>query len=40
MKQLARAGVDLSTPDTVQAVVNQLDVLVTRLEGLSTRLDS
>jgi len=36
MKQLAKAGVDLSTPDTVQAVVNQLDVLVTRLESLTT----
>ncbi|MDZ4865761.1 MAG: M3 family metallopeptidase, partial [Alphaproteobacteria bacterium] len=34
MKQLAKAGVDLSTPDTVQAVVNQLDILVTRLESL------
>lgn len=32
MKQLARAGVDLSTPDTVQAVVSQLDRLVTQLE--------
>lgn len=38
MKQLARAGVDLSTPETVQAVIDQLDALVTRLD--STRLDS
>jgi len=38
MKQLAKAGVDLSTPDTIQAVVTQLDTLVTRLD--STRLDS
>jgi oligoendopeptidase F len=32
MAQLKRAGVDLSQPDTVQAIVNQLDGLVTRLE--------
>jgi hypothetical protein len=32
MAQLKRAGVDLSEPDTVRAVVNQLDDLVTRLE--------
>jgi len=32
MKLLARAGVDLSQPDTVRAVVEQLDGLVTRLE--------
>ncbi len=32
MKQLAKAGVDLSTPETVQAVIAQLDRLVTRLE--------
>lgn len=32
MKQLAKAGVDLSTPDTVQAVIAQLDRLVTQLE--------
>ena len=32
MEQLKRAGVDLSQPDTVQAVINQLDGLVTRLE--------
>jgi oligoendopeptidase F len=32
MEQLRRAGVDLSQPDTVRAVVNQLDGLVTRLE--------
>ncbi len=34
MVQLANAGVDLSQPDTVQAVVDHLDVLVTRLEQL------
>jgi len=32
MNLLARAGVDLSEPDTVRAVVTQLDGLVTRLE--------
>jgi len=32
MEQLKKAGVDLSQPDTVLAVVNQLDNLVTRLE--------
>jgi oligoendopeptidase F len=32
MELLKKAGVDLSQPDTVQAVVNQLDNLVTRLE--------
>ncbi len=33
MDLLARAGVDLSQPDTVRAVVAQLDALVTRLES-------
>ena len=33
MALLARAGVDLSAPATVRAVVDQLDDLVTRLEG-------
>ena len=33
MEQLKKAGVDLSKPDTVQAMVNQLDDLVTRLEA-------
>ncbi len=33
MNLLARAGVDLSQPDTVRAVVEQLDGLVTRLES-------
>jgi oligoendopeptidase F len=32
MELLKKAGVDLSQPDTVRAVVNQLDDLVTRLE--------
>jgi len=34
MKQLAKAGIDLSQPDTVAAVVEQLDKLVTQLERL------
>ena len=33
MNLLARAGVDLSQPDTVRAVSTQLDDLVTRLEA-------
>jgi hypothetical protein len=32
MEQLRKAGVDLSQPDTVRAVVDQLDGLVGRLE--------
>jgi oligoendopeptidase F len=32
MELLRKAGVDLSQPDTVRAVVDQLDTLVTRLE--------
>jgi oligoendopeptidase F len=32
MEQLKRAGVDLSKPDTVRAVIEQLDSLVTKLE--------
>ena len=32
MEQLKQAGVDLSQPDTVRAVIEQLDDLVTRLE--------
>jgi oligoendopeptidase F len=33
MKLLARAGVDLSQPDTVRAVSVELDALVARLEA-------
>lgn len=33
MEQLRRAGVDLSEPSTVRAVVDQLDTLVSRLEA-------
>jgi oligoendopeptidase F len=32
MELLRTAGIDLSRPDTVRAVVEQLDGLVTRLE--------
>jgi hypothetical protein len=32
MKLLARAGVDLSQPDTVQAVGDELNMLVRKLE--------
>jgi len=34
MSQLLKAGVDLSQPDTVAAVVAQLDRLVTQLEAI------
>ena len=33
MEQLKKAGIDLSQPDTVRAIVQQLDDLVTRLEA-------
>jgi oligoendopeptidase F len=33
MAQLKKAGVDLSASDTVRAIIEQLDVLVTRLEA-------
>jgi oligoendopeptidase F len=32
MELLKRAGVDLGEPETVRAVIDQLDVLVTKLE--------
>lgn len=38
MTLLQRAGVDLGRPETVQAVVQQLDELVTQLEDAITRL--
>jgi oligoendopeptidase F len=37
MEQLKKAGVDLSQPDTVRAVVDQLSGLVTRLEAELSR---
>jgi oligoendopeptidase F len=40
MTLLQAAGVDLSQPETVQAVVTELDTLVTRLEQELARLDS
>ena len=33
MELLKKAGVDLSQPDTVRAIIDQLDGLVTRLEA-------
>jgi oligoendopeptidase F len=33
MEQLKKAGVDLSRSDTIQAIIDQLDALVTRLES-------
>ena len=33
MEQLKKAGVDLSASDTIRAIIEQLDGLVTRLEG-------
>jgi oligoendopeptidase F len=38
MSLLQRAGVDLSKPETVRAVVDQLDALVTRLEDAIAKL--
>ena len=38
MPLLQRAGVDLSKPETVRAVVDQLDRLVTQLEGAISKL--
>jgi oligoendopeptidase F len=38
MEQLRKAGVDLSKRETVQAVIDQMDELVTRLEAEATRL--
>jgi oligoendopeptidase F len=37
MRLLARAGVDLSLPDTVRAVTTELDVLVEKLEAALLR---
>ncbi len=33
MEQLKRAGVDLGQSDTIRAIIEQLDGLVTRLES-------
>jgi hypothetical protein len=38
MTLLQRAGVDLSQPETVRAVVDQLETLVTKLEDAITKL--
>ena len=37
MELLKKAGIDLSQPDTVRAIVNQLDGLVTKLEAELTK---
>jgi oligoendopeptidase F len=39
MAQLQRAGVDLTRRETVQAVVDQMDTLVARMEAEAARLD-
>jgi len=38
MKQLKKAGVDLSQPATVQAVVDQMDELVSRMEAEAAKI--
>jgi oligoendopeptidase F len=38
MEQLRKAGVDLSKRETVQAVIDQMDELVTRLENEAAKL--
>ncbi|HEY8996025.1 MAG TPA: oligoendopeptidase F [Lacunisphaera sp.] len=40
MKQLLKAGVDLSQRETVQAVVNQMDELVTQMEAEAAKIDA
>jgi oligoendopeptidase F len=40
MTLLSRAGVDLSQPETVRAVVDQLDALVSKLESAISSLKS
>jgi oligoendopeptidase F len=38
MEQLRRAGVDLTQPGPVQAVIAQMDELVSRMEAEATAL--
>jgi oligoendopeptidase F len=38
MEQLRKAGVDLTQRATVQAVIDQMDELVTRLEAEAAKL--
>lgn len=38
MEQLKRAGVDLTQPETIQAVIDELDTLVARMEAEAARL--
>ena len=39
MEQLKKAGVDLSKPDAFQAVIDNLDRLVTRLEDVMAEME-
>ncbi len=38
MKQLQKAGVDLTQRETVQAVVEQLDAMVTQMEAEAAKI--
>jgi oligoendopeptidase F len=38
MKQLQKAGVDLTQRETVQAVVDQMDELVTQMEAEAAKI--
>ena len=38
MAQLQKAGVDLTRPETVQAVIDEMDALVARMEDEAARL--
>jgi oligoendopeptidase F len=38
MEQLKKAGVDLSRPEAVRAVIEEMDALVTRLEAEADKL--
>lgn len=39
MEQLRKAGVDLARPETVRAVIDQMDELVTRLEAEAAKIE-
>ncbi|MEN9840837.1 MAG: hypothetical protein RL376_637, partial [Verrucomicrobiota bacterium] len=40
MEQLKKAGVDLSRPETVSAVIDEMDALVTRLEAEAEKMNA
>ena len=40
MKQLQKAGVDLSQRETIQAVINQMEELVSRMEAEAAKIQS